>query len=496
MVGGLAALFSASVSAIRGGASLAFAPGVWVLDRVGGRALVRRFPRALALAAAAGIIALASRLQSHGVASAGQGIGLGLGLYALVALHRSCAIWLLRDRLLGLRTLDQVRGAIRSSRVLSWFAARLRHDVDALWIDFSASLALLALPPTVALFLPQVGALVSWPWYVVALEAVLFRSLEEVATHNTVHYGPFRPRKDVSGAPRLVLRAIEIWHDYVVTPATMRIPNVYEVTHVCHHHVENNGAADFETTAPYDRTSWSSCARLYFKEVFSYAFAFETIPYLVKHRRKKPLRKLARGMAFYYLLVAALFLVHWPAALFFFLTSIAFVGVKSGDIAYLTHPFIDPAAPTDNWRNSLEFAWGDHALFGNAAHAFHHQAPSKHWSELATARRARIDEMQKKGGLIVTAPMAEGLKLLVWGRRFDVLARNVLRDAAELAAAEDGRKGARPKRTDEELAAIARTLESFAGTEHAPGGLGGWVDRGVGRLGMRWLKLQAHLPGV
>lgn len=320
--------------------------------------------------------------------------------------------------------------------VFGSLAAEFREPTDILWVRHLMVTSLVHLPPTIALFVWGTQTWFVWAWFAVTILATV---KTPSLNHNVGHYRPF------AGLARkcpLLGRGLGLWYAYIVEFAEGDVPHLAIAGHNLVHHAENNGPGDFESTYPYDRTSFTDTSLLYLNCMASYSFSMRILDYLWQRRAKKAyrqaIRDILKGLSFAYgslILVAVIASVQ--VALFILIIRLVQSGLKFGRGAYVTHPFVDPDDPTNSYKNSLDFAAKGTLTHGGGVHILHHSKPMIHWSDLKRQRSVAVSDYAENGAIVIPLEAGSYLQPLMFSKRFDLLARLVM-DSRKIEPYENG----------------------------------------------------------
>ncbi|MBK8176976.1 MAG: fatty acid desaturase [Rhodospirillales bacterium] len=195
---------------------------------------------------------------------------------------------------------------------------------------------------------------------------------------------------------RAALRFVDWLARYPFALITARIPNWYAVQHVTVHHAENNGLDDNQSTARYDRASFSGFAACLQRFAASGLLPVDVALYLRAKRRRKALRRLAVGYAAYlsFLLVLG---IHDPAIVVVFVL-IRYVGLLADGASFFQeHGLLDPEHPDEVVTNSLHYINRDnkHGSRGEDLHIEHHRSPGVHWTRYPERADFHRDEYER-----------------------------------------------------------------------------------------------------
>jgi hypothetical protein len=358
------------------------------------------------------------------------------------------------------RSLRELRAPTALTNVL--LAPHLRSPLDAIFTRLLICHSLLLGPPFVALMIPGLRSPQATLLYVITV--TLCSETFELLDHTNIHNNVFAPSKRCEWPMRCLLRTTALWHEYVATLMIGRIPFWYRVQHVFIHHVENNGPRDPQSTLRYDRTSYLDFCLFAFKMGVSFCLPWDVCLYLVRAKRRWPLRMLLAHMLGYTLLIGVLILWNFPAAVV--LLSIRFSsGVGAALLNFYEHGLVDPTDPLNVYGNASTVqiqSEEDHGYFAGDFHIAHHLHPGRHWSLLLEEVRNSESAYRAMGVIVYHDTKLFVQNLLT--RRFDDIASHCVPNGMtpkEMAAEIQRRASPRePKRRH----ALARRADELLGS--------------------------------
>jgi hypothetical protein len=275
------------------------------------------------------------------------------------------------------------------------------------------------LPTAVVLFLP--GA---FRWWIAALHLALviyFLGPFVLMLHNTSHRRLFR--RPFGWANHYI--------PWVLGPLFGESPETYFAHHVGMHHPENNLSEDLSSTLPYVRDSAIDFARYFFR--FFFFGIFELLSYFARKKRRGLLLRTLVGELSFFIVVGALLVFHWRAALTVFV--IPFLVVRFAMMAgnWGQHAFVDRAAPENAYRNSITCINSayNRRCFNDGYHIGHHVKATRHWTEMPDDFRRNLRTYADEGAIVFRGVDFFGVWFMLMLRRYDWLARHVVPLAKE-----------------------------------------------------------------
>ena len=256
-----------------------------------------------------------------------------LSLLAL-SIYRQSALIMLRDQTEYKNYTEMLEHLSVSST--KWFQNKLRRPEDGLWIRLMMATTVIHVPPTIAVLAIGDHSIFTLLWFIIAL----FSTFKTPAmNHNLGHNNPFLKLKKEHPTVGLFL---VIWYHFVVEFVEGDIPHLTIAAHNIVHHGENNGLDDFETTLPYDRTSFVSTSKLFVRCGLAYTFGIGVLSYLWSKRKnpayRRGLKRAITGLTFTYgILAVSILNVGVPVVVFILTARLIQSTLKFGQLPELQH---------------------------------------------------------------------------------------------------------------------------------------------------------------
>jgi fatty acid desaturase len=206
------------------------------------------------------------------------------------------------------------------------------------------------------------------------------------------------------------------------------------------HHPENNMEEDLSSTLRYRRDRWTDFLK-YFSR-FLFLSCFHLPIYFLKRRRHKMASRMVLGEISFYGVVALLFFLNWKGALFIFALPVLFTRFMMMNGNWAQHAFVDPAAPEDNYKNSITCINSiyNQRCFNDGYHIIHHLKPNCHWTEMPQHLKDHLEVYARKDPVIFEKIDYFVIWIFLMLKRYDWLAKyfvdlgKVKRSPEEIAA--------------------------------------------------------------
>ena len=327
---------------------------------------------------------------------------------------------------------DAMHDGIRQRWLERRLSSYLQLPLNAVFLRPMLANSVLIFPLAAAVIVPPLASWFAGLSYVAML--AIGSLAHETLDHTDIHNHLFRARKGASGWSSLVPRMMNRYLRGVLNPLFCRMPAYYRVQHIYIHHVENNGLDDVQSTVKHDRTSFFDFCIFALKCGASFSFAHDVISYLRRKGKRRPVRQLLTGAAYWVLLLAAI-AVHNPGAALLLFCARFFFGTAIALNAYVWHGLADPGDPGNVFLNSINVRTSASGSPG-ALHMRHHQYMGEHWSVQCVASQEELDAAAKEGALTLNAISPNLFLKALWARRFDLIAQAVVKPEQAAISAE------------------------------------------------------------
>lgn len=312
-----------------------------------------------------------------------------------------------------------------------WLSRLVNDPRDLVFVRLAMAASVL-IPAAAGLYL-----WFSW-WYAavyILVWGLVFVDRVTLMLHCTVHRTLFRPE----------FRFLNRYIPWVLGPFFGQSPETYFAHHLGMHHVENNLPPDTSSTVRYRRDSFLHW--LHYLGTFLFVGIVQLASYFWRKNNRKMVRRLLTGEISYWVVVAGLMVLHWQATLVVFLFPLVIMRVLMMAGNWGQHAFVDPAAPDDDYRNSITCinTRYNRRCFNDGYHIVHHVQPRKHYTEFPEEFEANRAQYGRKDAIVFDGLDFFQIWLLLMLGAWRTLARRFVR----LPGA--------PARTEEEVIALLRS---------------------------------------
>ncbi|MGD9784939.1 MAG: fatty acid desaturase [Hyphomicrobiaceae bacterium] len=365
-------------------------------------------------------------------------------------------------------TFEGLKAAIEERPLDRWISKRLHHPIDAIFTRVWVANSVAVIPLTVLVLMPSTLNYFVVLAYFVALLIAQFP--HELIDHVNLHTRVFQPKAGTPENEKRILKALQVYFEYPHQLLLARAPEYHRIQHVYVHHVEDNGLLDSQTTAPYDRTSFTDFSRHALIQGLDMVSGYKVFSYLAKKGKKRQMRELARGFVIWYGFLAAVAVINPLAAALIWVSR--FVGGNMLSlVAFWQHGLVDDHDIQDAHGNSVNFLGHEHGNLGSDYHVEHHLQPGRHWSAYYSVFSKQVNSEAGHGAVLMQKEIFGPLAFVsaLWRRDYAAIAQNAhlsgvdLNDKAALAAivAERTQPFGVPERTGTGLAldrAVSRVM--------------------------------------
>ncbi len=292
----------------------------------------------------------------------------------------------------------------------------------------------------------------SFPWWVALAYLVVWGIFAERFTmmfHCTIHRRLFKKQ----------YAFLESCLSWVLCPFFGQTPGSFHIHHIGMHHVEDNLLSDLSSTMKYRRDSALHFLRYYLR--FACLIPFELAAYLWRAGNMQLLRRFLGGEVAFYALCIGLGVWHWQPTLVVFVIPFCFVRLMMMIGNWAQHAFVDPDAPDNDYRSSVNTIDQRYnaRCFNAGYHIFHHVRKGTHYTELAPEFEQSREKYGREDAVVFDRIDLLGIWFLLLAGRHRSLARYFVR----LPGA--------PARSDDEIVALFKRrlapIPSWTGTRNS-----------------------------
>ncbi len=234
--------------------------------------------------------------------------------------------------------------------------------------------------------------------------------------HNTSHNTFFKPQYKIGN--RFI--------PWGLCPFMGQSPDTYFSHHIGMHHAENNMEHDDSSTLPYQRDSFTDFMKYYFS--FFFAGIFNLVKYFRFREKPQFVRKALIGEIAFFVVAAVLAYFDWQSTLVVFIFPLALVRFLMMSGNWAQHAFVDPEAPSDNYKNSItciNVAY-NRRCFNDGYHIGHHLRPRLHWTEMPADFVKNARKYAENRALVFEGVDYHMIWAMLMFKRYDALASRVV----------------------------------------------------------------------
>jgi fatty acid desaturase len=225
-------------------------------------------------------------------------------------------------------------------------------------------------------------------------------------------------------------------HPFVM-PIFFGMPMGFREHHIGMHHVEDNMSEDLSSTLQYRRDSFLHFLHYFGK--FFFFVGFELPLYLRRKRRFALARRAIFGeLAQWSLIALAFTLFDWRFALTAFLLPLILCRVSMMAGNWGQHAFINTDLANGGLSNAITCinTTYNKRCFNDGYHIGHHVKAQRHWAELPGDFLANKEQYAREGAIVFEGIDFFMVSVLLWTKRWNVLAKRFVRIDRQLSDAE------------------------------------------------------------
>jgi len=225
---------------------------------------------------------------------------------------------------------------------------------------------------------------------------------------------------------------------YVIAPLFGIPSGVYKLHHVVMHHKENNVFPwDVSSTEPYDRAT--VLGYLKYWGYWMIAIWVLTPYYLVKRKQWKLVRKCAKNLSGFFLVVFVMYMINPMATFYVLLLPLALATFFLSFGNYSQHIFIDPNNPKSNYGLAYNCVNcpDNMRTFNDGYHIVHHIQSTLHWTLLPDHFIQNIDKYIEEDAINFLGLGFFDVGVMVVTRQYHKLAKHYIRLSDKYKTDED-----------------------------------------------------------
>ena len=288
------------------------------------------------------------------------------------------------------------------------------RDLPFVWLILRISLSVV--PLAVALFLVPLGIVWGILGAAFIFLLVYFLGPFTLMLHNTSHRTLFKSE----------YKKGNLLIPWVLCPFMGQSPQTYFSHHIGMHHAENNLPPDKSATILYRRDSLVDFLKYFFR--FLFVGIIEMSGYFRQSNKRKFLKNAVVGELLFLGMCVGLSFVSLPATLLVFVLPLIIVRFAMMSGNWAQHAFVDPAAPADNYRNSITCinTVYNQKCFNDGYHIGHHLKPHMHWTDMPVDFQKNADKYGENQAIVFESLDYHQIWWKLMNKRYDQLAEHVV----------------------------------------------------------------------